>query len=138
MQRGRVLQRLATEDRAGHARDGLRAGDGMDAERHRRRPALHEMWESDTFRPVGPRESLLAGTPGDQTETIVHTMEHLQWSTSKIADLGEAPNLRKITFYDEGYGSVPYWSLVLPLTLLSAWLILAKPRKAKAATGSTP
>jgi len=33
---------------------------------------------------------------------------------------------------------VPYWSLVLPLTLLSAWLILAKPRKAKAATGSTP
>ena len=33
---------------------------------------------------------------------------------------------------------IPYWSLVLPLTLLSAWLILAKPRKAKAATGSTP
>ncbi len=31
---------------------------------------------------------------------------------------------------------VPYWSLVLPLTLLSAWLILAKPRKAKAATVS--
>ena len=26
---------------------------------------------------------------------------------------------------------VPYWSLVLPLTLLSAWLILIKPRKAK-------
>ena len=29
--------------------------------------------------------------------------------------------------------SVPYWSLVLPLTLLSAWLILIKPRKAKGA-----
>ena len=28
-------------------------------------------------------------------------------------------------------GAIPYWSLVLPLTLLSAWLILAKPRKAK-------
>lgn len=26
---------------------------------------------------------------------------------------------------------IPYWSLVLPLTLLSAWLILVKPRKAK-------
>ena len=26
---------------------------------------------------------------------------------------------------------VPYWTLVLPLTLLSAWLILIKPRKAK-------
>jgi hypothetical protein len=28
---------------------------------------------------------------------------------------------------------VPYWSLILPMTLLSAWLILAKPRKAKGA-----
>ena len=27
--------------------------------------------------------------------------------------------------------TVPYWSIVLPLTLLSAWLILAKPRNAK-------
>ncbi len=32
----------------------------------------------------------------------------------------------------------PYWSLVLPLTLLSAWMILIKPRKVKLATGSTP
>ena len=30
---------------------------------------------------------------------------------------------------------MPYWSLVLPLTLLSAWLILGKTRKA---TGGTP
>ncbi len=29
--------------------------------------------------------------------------------------------------------TVPYWSLVLPLTLLSAWLILGKPRKVKPA-----
>ena len=27
--------------------------------------------------------------------------------------------------------SIPYWLLVLPLTLLSAWLILGKARKAK-------
>ena len=33
---------------------------------------------------------------------------------------------------------IPYWSLVLPLTLLSAWLIFAKPQNAKATTGSTP
>ncbi len=26
---------------------------------------------------------------------------------------------------------IPYWEIVLPLTLLSAWLILIKPRKAK-------
>ena len=24
---------------------------------------------------------------------------------------------------------IPYWSLVIPLTLLSAWLILGKPRR---------
>ena len=35
------------------------------------------------------------------------------------------------------YWLVPYWSLVLPLTLLSAWLILVKPRKVKAANGGT-
>ena len=32
--------------------------------------------------------------------------------------------------------SVPYWSLVLPLTLLSAWLILIKPWPAKSAKES--
>lgn len=26
---------------------------------------------------------------------------------------------------------IPYWALILPLTLLSAWLLLTKPRKAK-------
>lgn len=33
---------------------------------------------------------------------------------------------------------IHYWSLVVPLTLLSAWLILIKPRKVKPASGSTP
>jgi hypothetical protein len=28
-------------------------------------------------------------------------------------------------------GCIPYWSLVIPLTLLSAWLLLSKPRTAK-------
>lgn len=31
---------------------------------------------------------------------------------------------------DEWY-QLPYWSLVIPLTLLSAWLLLSKPRSAK-------
>ena len=31
---------------------------------------------------------------------------------------------------------VPHWSIVLPLTLLSAWLILSKPRPAKSARES--
>jgi hypothetical protein len=39
---------------------------------------------------------------------------------------------------DEGEhpGDVPYWRLVLPLTLLSAWLLLIKPRPAKPAKES--
>ena len=32
---------------------------------------------------------------------------------------------------------VPYWSFVLPLTLLSAWLLLIKPRPAKSAKESS-
>ena len=32
---------------------------------------------------------------------------------------------------------VPYWALVLPLTLLSAWLLLIKPRPAKSAKESS-
>jgi len=27
--------------------------------------------------------------------------------------------------------SIPYWSIVIPMTLLSAWLLLSKPRVAK-------
>ncbi len=33
-------------------------------------------------------------------------------------------------------GLIPYWSLVLPLTLLSAWLLLSKPRQTKPSTES--
>jgi len=41
-----------------------------------------------------------------------------------------------------GYGTlrritIPYWSIVVPLTLLSAWLLLSKPRVAKPSTKST-
>jgi hypothetical protein len=32
--------------------------------------------------------------------------------------------------------SVPYWSLVLPLTVVSAWLLISKPRAAKSAKES--
>ena len=38
-------------------------------------------------------------------------------------DRGTSVSVTKLHF--------PYWSFVLPLTLLSAWLILIKPRKAK-------
>lgn len=33
------------------------------------------------------------------------------------------------------YCSIDYWHVVLPLTLLSAWLLLSKPRQAKTKVG---
>lgn len=32
---------------------------------------------------------------------------------------------------------IPYWSIVIPLTLLSAWLLISNPRKRKAVTTET-
>lgn len=40
--------------------------------------------------------------------------------------------------YFEKAGSIPYWSLVLPLTLLSGWLLLSKPRLATPMKPSEP
>ena len=57
------------------------------------------------------------------------------WHTAETAYLREL-NLNKDQVLPSN--AVPYWSLILPLTLLSAWLILAKPRKVKPATGTTP
>jgi hypothetical protein len=34
--------------------------------------------------------------------------------------------------YDVKYWSIPYWSIVTPLTLLSGWLLLSKQRKSPA------
>ena len=63
--------------------------------------------------------------------------ETLQWNfmglryAKGIAPLAVS---QLVTVVVEGpfhYLIIPYWSLVLPLTLLSAWLILGKTRKAK-------
>lgn len=40
--------------------------------------------------------------------------------------------------YFEKAGSIPYWSLVSPLTLLSGWLLLRKPRSATPMKPSEP
>ena len=56
--------------------------------------------------------------------------ESFAWNSGLVSEVAAEYQWKRV--------GVPYWSLVLPLTLLSAWLILAKPRKAKAATGSTP
>ncbi len=70
------------------------------------------------------------------TDQWFYDKDQLYWKSFTIAQarimfpIHGGPDIR--------FWVVPYWSLVLPLTLLSAWLILAKPRKAKAATGNPP
>src|SRR5688572_23003842 len=45
--------------------------------------------------------------------------------------------LQSIKVYKDEHGSqAEYWQIVLPLTLLSAWLLLTKPRPAKSAKES--
>ena len=36
------------------------------------------------------------------------------------------------------YMMVPYWSIIIPLTLMSAWLLLSKPRKLRQSTTVQP
>ena len=48
------------------------------------------------------------------------------------SDEAELPRMRFVVCV------VPYWYVILPLTLLSGWLILATPRKLKSPPCSTP
>ena len=53
------------------------------------------------------------------------------WKVCGFAEgtfLAPFPNFQKVTFF-----MIPYWSIVFPLTLLSAWFLLNKPRSPSAA-----
>ncbi len=56
------------------------------------------------------------------TATSLTTERQLKWCGFDFGTTAEN---------DGSWGIVPYWSLVLPLTLLSAWLILVKARNEK-------
>ena len=75
-----------------------------------------------------------------------------EWTVEKDADIESALNEVKWRWRSIGFGYAevgffdtnglvilaPYWSLVIPLSLLSAWLLLSKPRnREKAAAPST-
>lgn len=49
-------------------------------------------------------------------------------------------NLKSVIHVDKAYVIIPYWSLVIPVTLLSAWLLLSKFRQSnpKNTPESTP
>ena len=98
-------------------------------------------WESDPNSRTG--EALnFAYLESTSDESFVWRRCYGGFSIGETSGVGILPPFSfdkdDLPFTPMRYVIVPYWSLVLPLTLLSAWLILVEPRKAKAATGSTP
>jgi hypothetical protein len=57
----------------------------------------------------------------------------LHWCGFQICDL-QKPNDE----FSESNVSIPYWAVVLPLTLLSAYLLLSKPRPGKPPESTNP
>ena len=110
---------------------------------------LHVSWFNVTIQSAEGRLTLFRDSPdygiaalwwsGENAKTIepydplgVAEGIHIEWRrdwacfTFGAYHVLEGTELIRTDVYD-----IPYWSLVLPLTLLSAWLILIKPRKAK-------
>lgn len=73
-------------------------------------------------------DDLLGGLLGDSDEVEWQ----LKWAGFEFGDATRVVEQRRVQRWD-----IPYWSLVLPLTLLSAWLLLIKPRPAKSAKESS-
>jgi hypothetical protein len=72
-------------------------------------------WETTVFFPAQP---LFGHT------LIEWTWTSLGFGVGRINDL---PDGKKITLW-----AIPYWSIVIPVTLLSAWLLLSKLKKVSA------
>lgn len=59
------------------------------------------------------------------------------WETKKFSVRSEAGRIVKVNSLDvkqEQFLLIPFWSIVLPLTLLSAWLLFSKPRQPETPT----
>ncbi len=55
----------------------------------------------------------------------------------RVAKYGPFLFRNESTYAARGFSlRIPYWSIVIPLTLLSAWLLLSKPRKPMSVTPS--
>ena len=91
----------------------------------------------DGVETVWTSDSNPGGVPGDGSSIpidISNFKTHIQWCGFHFA-------------YEDGWANdpdvrfeaccVPYWSIVIPLTILSAYLLLAKPRVAQPTSRST-
>lgn len=62
----------------------------------------------------------------DVSKDFAHAKRHLQWCGFHFAESEGNVAARRIQF---AVWTVPYWSITVPLTLISLWLLLSKPRK---------
>lgn len=83
----------------------------------------------------------------ERTISIVSASGGIACESRKFSDIWDALQSRRGSTWDRGVKVasppinrpqiIPYWSIVIPLTLLSAWLLLSKPR-AKPTTPANP
>jgi hypothetical protein len=68
---------------------------------------------------------------GDATTyNFLDNGQHVTWHWGSCGfEFGETTF--RITGWSKAFRIIPYWSIVVPLTLLSAYLLLSKPRPAK-------
>jgi hypothetical protein len=62
-------------------------------------------------------------------ETDDELMCKILWNSCLIADGSRLMFFETFLGYPKIKATIPYWSIVLPLSAISAWLLLSKPRK---------
>jgi hypothetical protein len=113
----------------------------------------HGIWLVTSQRPKGVYQPDMLWTasqywslPGRRTPFSADPFGHLKgwyWNTERQWGWG---GFRFADFYDDNpnigirltYRIIPHWSIVIPLTLLSAWLLLSKPRCPKVKSADDP
>ena len=74
-------------------------------------------------------------TPDRNLLRVVSTAGELQFKKMEAFEVGVG---NEVCYYDLGGPILPYWSIVAPLTLISFWLMLFKPRPSTPKTTPQP
>ncbi len=84
-------------------------------------------WRRKALISAGESNAKRLNSKPTKTDTLHCWTTGFRWSVSRVFDVAMAGTVIRSLLVV----SVLYWWLVLPLTLLSGWLIFVKPRKAK-------
>ena len=65
---------------------------------------------------------------GEEADTWASIDARWSWNWCGV-HIGDGKNTRSKAYNSIAFALIPYWMLVVPLTLTSLWLLLTKPRK---------